>query len=122
LSYDAENRLVGVSGAASAVFVYDGDGKRVKATLNSVTTTYVGNYYETSGSSVRKYYFFGALRVAMRQDSTLSYLFGDHLGYTSITADSRGNKTAEMRCLAGGEQRYHAGQVSFHGASGQDEA
>jgi YD repeat-containing protein len=28
LSYDAENRLVGVSGAATATFVYDGDGNR----------------------------------------------------------------------------------------------
>ncbi len=32
LSYDAENRLVGVTGAATATFVYDGDGNRVKAT------------------------------------------------------------------------------------------
>ncbi len=28
LSYDAENRLVGVSGAATASYVYDGDGNR----------------------------------------------------------------------------------------------
>jgi YD repeat-containing protein len=28
LSYDAENRLVGVSGYATATFVYDGDGNR----------------------------------------------------------------------------------------------
>ncbi len=33
---DVENRLV--SGAASASFVYDGDGRRVKATVNGVTT------------------------------------------------------------------------------------
>ena len=30
LSYDAENRLVSVTGAATATFVYDGDGNRVK--------------------------------------------------------------------------------------------
>jgi len=28
LSYDAENRLVGVTGAATATFYYDGDGNR----------------------------------------------------------------------------------------------
>jgi len=28
LSYDAENRLVSVSGAATETFVYDGDGNR----------------------------------------------------------------------------------------------
>ncbi|GIK75698.1 MAG: hypothetical protein BroJett021_46860 [Chloroflexota bacterium] len=41
---DAENWLVGVSGAASAGFVYDGDGRRVKATVNGVTTYYAGFY------------------------------------------------------------------------------
>jgi YD repeat-containing protein len=30
LSYDAENRLTGVSGAATASYAYDGDGQRVK--------------------------------------------------------------------------------------------
>jgi hypothetical protein len=40
-----------VSGAATATFVYDGDGNRVKGTVSSVTTTYIGNYYEWSGST-----------------------------------------------------------------------
>jgi YD repeat-containing protein len=40
LTYDAENRLTTVSGAASANFVYDGDGNRVKATFGSETTVY----------------------------------------------------------------------------------
>ncbi|PMB25570.1 hypothetical protein CEN47_16765, partial [Fischerella thermalis CCMEE 5319] len=56
LTYDAENRLVSVSGAVSASFVYDGDGRRVKATVNGVTTYYVGDYYEVSGGVVKKYY------------------------------------------------------------------
>jgi RHS repeat-associated protein len=47
LSYDAENRLVSVSGAASASFVYDGDNGRVKGSVNGATTTYVGSHYET---------------------------------------------------------------------------
>jgi YD repeat-containing protein len=40
LAYDEENRLTSVSGAASATFVYDGDGNRVKATFGSATTVY----------------------------------------------------------------------------------
>ena len=32
LSYDAENRLVGVNGGATTTYVYDGDGNRVKST------------------------------------------------------------------------------------------
>ena len=51
LGYDAENRLVSVSGPSlSASFVYDGDGNRVQSTINGATTTFVGNYYEVSGS------------------------------------------------------------------------
>lgn len=41
------------SGAASVGFVYDGDGRRVKATVNGVTTCYVGDDYEVSGGLVR---------------------------------------------------------------------
>jgi YD repeat-containing protein len=55
LTYDAENRLVSVSGAAMASFVYDGDGRRVKATVNGVTSDYVGDHYEVSGGVVKKY-------------------------------------------------------------------
>ena len=47
----------------SATFVYDGDGKRVKSTINSTTTYFVGNYYEVTGSTVIKYYFAGTQRI-----------------------------------------------------------
>lgn len=46
LSYDAENHLVSVSGGVNASFIYDGDGNRVKSTINTVTTTFVGNHTE----------------------------------------------------------------------------
>jgi len=36
LTYDCENRLVGVSGAATASFVYNGDGQRVITTIAGV--------------------------------------------------------------------------------------
>jgi hypothetical protein len=99
LGYDAENRLVKVCQDPSnnaicdtgetviASFVYNGDGKRVKSTLNGVTTTFVGSHYEITGSTVTKYYLAGSQRVAMRVGSTLSYLFTDHLGSTSLTTD-----------------------------------
>lgn len=71
LSYDAENRLTGVSGAATATFVYDGDGKRVKATVGGVTTDYISNHYDWNGSTstMIKYYCAGAARVALRVGS-----------------------------------------------------
>lgn len=54
LTYDAENRLTTVlkNGQPLASFTYDGDGVQVAATLNGVTTKYVGEYYEVSGEVV----------------------------------------------------------------------
>ncbi|MCL6539383.1 MAG: hypothetical protein K6T87_02125, partial [Roseiflexus sp.] len=45
--------------------VYDGDGRRVKAMVNGVTTYYVGDYYEMSGGVVKKYYTAGGKRVVL---------------------------------------------------------
>ncbi len=116
LTYDAENHLTGVSGAATASYSYDGDGKRVKATVGGVTTAYIGDYFEWSGSTstMVKYYYAGTTRVAMRTGSGtgtsgLNWLLSDHLGSTSITANSSGNKVAELRNKAWGETRYTYG-------------
>ena len=110
LTYDAENRLTTVSGATSASFLYDGDGNRVKSVLGGVTTYYVGNYYEyVNSSTTKKYYYAGGQRVAMRNNNTLYYLLGDHLGSTSLTANSGGSKVAELRYHPYGETRYTSG-------------
>lgn len=55
---------------------------------------------------VRKYYFSGTQRVAMRENNTLYFLAGDHLGSTSIIIDAAGNKVGEMRYKPWGEERY----------------
>ena len=50
LTYDAANRMTDYEGGSiDATFVYDGDGRRVKGTVNNVTTVYVGSYYEVQG-------------------------------------------------------------------------
>ena len=108
LSYDAENRLVGVSGAVTATFVYDGDGNRVKGTIGSATTSYIGNYFEWTGStgSMKKYYYAGSTKVAMRTGSTtINYLLGDHLGSNAITTSSSGVKNSEIRYMPWGTTR-----------------
>jgi len=54
MTYDAENRLTGISGGGvTASYTYDGDGNRVKAVIGSSTTVYAGAIYEqtTSGGS-----------------------------------------------------------------------
>jgi len=78
----------------------------VKATFGSSTTVYIGNYYEQTGSTIRKYYYANGQRVAMRENSTVYYLLTDHLGSTAITANSSGNRVAELRYKAWGETRY----------------
>ena len=112
LTYDTENHLTSVSGGASASFVYDGDGNRVKATFGGSTIAYVGDYFEWKGSTndMVKYYYANGQRIAMRVGSnTPYYLLTDHLGSTAITADSSGTRVAELRYYAYGGTRYTYG-------------
>jgi RHS repeat-associated protein len=118
LSYDAENRLMSVTGGVSANFVYDGDGKRVKSVINTnLTIVYLGDYYEyellnDETITQRFYYYAGRTRVAMRtgiNPGTLDFLFGDHLGSTSITTDSNGVNPTELRYYPWGGVRYSSG-------------
>jgi RHS repeat-associated protein len=111
LTYDAENRLVGVkkNNVTIATFVYDGDGKRVKSTINGVTTSFVGQHYEVTNNVATKYYFAGASRIAMQTSSTLTYLLTDHLNSTSITTNSTGGLVSELRYKPWGETRFTSG-------------
>ncbi|PKN91158.1 MAG: hypothetical protein CVU44_20570 [Chloroflexi bacterium HGW-Chloroflexi-6] len=77
------------------------------ATNTLVATTDPVNYNGTW----TKYYFAGASRIAMRNCSGATceeptYLLSDHLGSTSITTDSTGAKTSELRYKPWGEVRY----------------
>ena len=79
LAYDAENRLSAVSGAASATYVYDGDGVRVKSAAGGTTTVTIGSHFEWTGSSstMKRYYEAGGSRIGMRQGSTLYWLVSE---------------------------------------------
>ena len=122
LVYDAENRLTSISGSGiNASYVYDGDGNRVKATVGSVTTVYIGNIYERdNGTTVRKYYYAGAVRVAMRTGGQTYYLLNDHLTSTAITTNASGARLTELRYYAYGGTRYDAGgQMTIYRFTGQ---
>ncbi len=112
MTYDAENRLVGVNWGVTATFTYDGDGNRVKGEITGGdTTTYIGNYVEwIEGADypLVKYYYAGNTRVAMRSDS-LKFLLGDHLGSTAITTNSSGGFNSEIRYYPWGGVRYTSG-------------
>ncbi len=103
-----------MSGAASATFVYDGDGNRIKAAVSSGTTAYAGNHFEWTGSTstMKKYYYANGQRVAVRDDGTLYYLLGDHLGSTAITVDDDGtDEVGELRYYPYDETRYDDGST-----------
>jgi RHS repeat-associated protein len=111
LTYDSENRLVSVTGAATASFSYDADGKQVIGTVNGVTTYYVGNHYEVKNDVVTKYYFAGATRLALRTGDTLSFLLGDHIGSSSVRTNANGGLDASALYKAFGETRYTYGSL-----------
>jgi RHS repeat-associated protein len=110
LTYDAENHMTGYSGGSvSASFVYDGDGQRVQATLNGVTTQFVGSHVEwqSSTTDMVRYYYAGGVRVAMRTGADgLVWLVGDHLGSTSIAVTDTSGATERQGYKAWGETRF----------------
>jgi len=75
--------------------------------------------------TVRKYYYFNGLRIAMRLNGVLYYLVGDHLGSTQTTANDSGVKVSEMRYKAYGETRYSgppAGAPTNYRFTGQQQS
>ena len=120
LTYDAENRLTGMTGGVTASYVYDGDGTRVKETIAGVTRVFVGNTYEIDNGTVKKYYYAGAMRVAENSGGALYYLLTDHLGSTALTLDSSGTRQTELRYYPFGAARYNANnQVTTYRFTGQ---
>ena len=94
-----------------ANFVYNGDGQRVKSTINNVTTYFVGNYYEVSGGVISKNYSIGGARIAIRQGGVLYYPLADHLGSTTVTTDTAGTVVSELRYDPWGETRFSSGST-----------
>ena len=122
MAYDAENHVTSITGSGiNASYVYDGDGQRVKATVGAPTTVYIGNTYERdNGTTVRKYYYAGAVRVALRTGGNTFYLLNDHLTSTAITTNSSGVRQTELRYFAYGGTRYDAGgQLTIYRYTGQ---
>jgi RHS repeat-associated protein len=90
---------------------------------NHVTTDERDN-----GTAVRKYYYAGAVRVAMRTGGNTYYLLNDHpstmlrtsLTSTAITTNSSGIRQTELRYFAYEGTRYDAGgQMTLYRYTGQ---
>ncbi|MEW5873222.1 MAG: RHS repeat-associated core domain-containing protein [Chloroflexota bacterium] len=109
--------MTGVSGAATASFVYNGDGQRIVASEGVTTTVYLSNYVELAWNGqtakVKKYYYAGTTRVAMRQGNAAPLLvLGDHLGSTSRVVNYDGSPIpADQLYAPWGETRFTNGSM-----------
>jgi RHS repeat-associated protein len=112
LGYDAENRMIQVTGAYTATFGYNGDGQRILATEGITTTIYIGNYFEwtVNDSTKTKYYYAGGTRIAMRdRDDNLLWLLSDHLGSASVVANANGSENGKRGYYPWGTARLFGG-------------
>jgi YD repeat-containing protein len=120
LSWDHENHLSSVTASGlSESYLYDADGQRVKKTSNGVVTYYPNPFYEQSGSTVTKYYYFAGQRVAMRVNGAITYLHSDHLGSTVLTTDRAGNNVTSQGYRAYGAYRSGGVLPTDHRYTGQ---
>jgi RHS repeat-associated protein len=82
--FDAEHKMVSFNGGASqggADYRYDGDGRRVKKVVGTVTTVFV---YDVAGKLIAEY------SSAAPQTNGTRYLTSDHLGSPRVVTSSSG--------------------------------
>ena len=109
----------GGSTTTTTTFAYDGDGGRVKKTVDDGSlitwTTYIGKLYVCEGTalplSCAKMIFSGSQRIAIKQvdDGSTSYFHPDHLGSTSVLTDSNGVSEQDVAYYPYGDTRSNAG-------------
>ena len=107
-----KHQLTSVTVTLSATFVYDGDGSRVKSTMGTTTTGFMGDHTEWqvgAANQPTRYYNAGGMRLATRVAGVMYYPLTDHLGSTGMTTDASGYEVAEIRYKAWGESRYTYG-------------
>lgn len=104
-----------------AEYTYDGDGKLVMSQVGDAITLYPNSYYEVQGATVRKYYFAGSQRIAVRENNELTFLLADHLGSTVGTVNSSGCLGSRTKYTAFGETRGAATTSTDYLYTGQRE-
>jgi RHS repeat-associated protein len=115
--YDAENRIIAVDGGATATYVYDVQGRRVRKTVGGAWTDYI---YDLGGNVVTEYtsaqgtcapicwatsylYLNGRL-TAEYKDGTTYFVHKDHLGSTRLLTKMDKTLKDSMDYLPYGEQ------------------
>jgi uncharacterized membrane-anchored protein YitT (DUF2179 family) len=72
----------------------------------------MGGAYEVTGSTIRKYYSFAGMMVAMRDADGIKYLLTDHLGSMVAITDASGTLISEQRYLPFGQVREDVGTIA----------
>ncbi len=88
-TFNTENQLTNISSTGSD-FAYDDTGERIKKTFAGTITRFVGDLYETNGSTAKEYVFVGGMRVASVTGNAVSFTHADHLGGTNVVTSSTG--------------------------------
>ena len=101
-------------GGTPTTCVYDGDGGRVKKTVGTTTTTYIGKLYVCEGGGCAKLLYAGGQRIAIKQVSSgsISYFHPDHLGFTSVLTNGSGTKEEDLVDYPYGETYTNTGTAN----------
>ncbi len=117
MTYDIENRPISIeAGGTLTTFVYDGDGGRVKKTVGTETSTYIGKLYECTAIGCSKHIFAGGTRIALKDVNTgdVVYYHSDHLGSSSVMTDGTGTIVQELAYFPYGNIRDNIGAVDVN--------
>jgi RHS repeat-associated protein len=125
-TYDAQGRVVSVSGSNPAGYVYDSSNRRVKKTVGGVTTVYVwegsqviAEYNEASGALLAEYIHAGGRMVARESGGATRYYHADRLS-TRLITDGSGVVVGAQDHLPFGEDAGATGESSKHRFTGYE--
>jgi RHS repeat-associated protein len=91
-AYDAESRISSVDVGATAIYVYDANGRRVaKGVTNSLNTFYlhgpdgqVRSERDGNNNWIQTYIYFGGQSIGLYRGTHTGFNFRDHLGSTRL--------------------------------------
>ena len=106
LTYTLQNRLKTINGAGTSMTaLYDAEGNRVKRTLNGNHTYYLGETYETNGTTSTIHHRLGGQHIGSTIGGTFTANVTDHLGSAGITRNSSTGATNIARYQPFGQVR-----------------
>jgi RHS repeat-associated protein len=110
LHYDAAGRLQTANHTSgdSAVYLYGPDDKVARRSVSqggsTIDTVFLNDLYEQSGTSYKKYVYFGSIRIAeWRSDGAKYYYVQDHAGSASVIIDASRNVVQRIEYKPYGE-------------------